>query len=201
MTNPTKPTTAKQTYAKFQPPVPKTQAVQLTHAQSQVVQCCNFYDGFSLDNHGDELRKFLSRGVDDPATIVDKHVSDCGLFALAVWNAVGVEDLRLRERYQTGMAISWLVDIAGLHHAVRHIMEHGVPTVGALLHWKNHDKNDDHVAFLTKPIALTRGKWLGECIGGGGNDCAIGTAEGDMLWSWGRPLHAWYDINALCSST
>jgi len=199
-TTKTRPTAA-ENYAKFRPPVAQREVVQLTHAQSQVVQCCNYFEGFSLDSHADELRKFLSRGVDDPASIIDKHVSDCGLFALAVWNAVGVNDLRLRERYQIGMAISWLIDIAALQHAVRHVLTDGVPTVGALLHWQTPGKTDDHVSFLTKPITKSRGKWLGECIGGGGSDCAINAAEGNMLWSWGRPLHAWYDINALCSST
>lgn len=179
------------------PPPPVT----LTHAQRQVVQCCSFFDGMSLDSHPEELRTFLARGVDDPASIVDKHVSDCGLFALAVWHSIGVQDLRLTEKYQMGMAIAWLVDIASLYRAVRHPKHDGIPTIGALLHWQTPGKPNDHVSFLTSPVALVRGQWMGECIGGGGHDCGINRSEGNVLWSWGRPLQAWYDINALMPET
>jgi hypothetical protein len=191
--------TASKYYAKFQRPGPvlENQTPIRTHAQVQVVQCCSFFAGMSLDSHADELRHFLARDVDDPATIVDKHVSDCGLFALAVWHALEVQDLRLTEKYQMGMAIAWLVNIAGLHGAIRHPIHDGIPTVGALLHWQTHGKPDDHVSFLTKAVTLSRGQWLGECIGGGGKDCAINRTAGNVLWSWGRPLQAWYDINAL----
>lgn len=168
-----------------------------TFVQNQVVQCVSHFIGFSLDNHGDQLREFLSRGVDDPETIVDTHVSDCGLFALAVWLGVGVRDEVLSEKYQTGKAIEWLVEIATRHNAVRHIRD-GIPTIGALLHYRTHGKNDDHVEFLLSQPLMR--KWIAHHAGGGRTDCGIGEGTSNILWSLGRPLQAWYDINALCST-
>lgn len=178
-------------------PQPFKEQQLLTHAQMQVVQCVTFYEGASLANRGDELRRFIARGVDDPAGILDEHVSDCGLFALAVWHAIDVQDLRLTEKYKLGMAISWLVDIAGLHNAVRHPLHDGVPTVGALMHYATPHKNNDHVEFLLSPAMNVRGQWLADHAGGGRADCAIGSGHSDVRWSLGRPLQAWYDINAL----
>jgi hypothetical protein len=176
---------------------PPPEAQRLTHPQSQIVQCVTFFDGFSLDHHGQELREFIARGVDNPQAILDKHVSDCGLFALAVWHAIGIADPIVDKPYQSGMAISWLLHIAKSHGALRTPKADGMPSVGSLLYYEIRGLNDDHVTFLTKPIVLDRGRWLGECIGGGGADCAIGKATGNMLWSWGRPLQAWVDVNAL----
>lgn len=167
----------------------------ITFPQQQLVQCVKYYIGFTLENHGDELRYFLSRGVDDPATIVDTHISDCGLFALAVWLEVGIRDEKLSEKYQTGKAIEWLVEITNRHNATRHIRD-DIPTVGALLHYHTHGKNDDHVEFLLSPPTI--GQWIANHAGGGRANCGIGEGTSNILWNLGRPLQAWYDINALC---
>lgn len=169
----------------------------LTYVQSQVLQCVSFYQGFSLHNHALELREFIARGVDNPAGILDKHVSDCGLFALAVWHAIGVNDAIVDKPYQSGMAISWLLHIAKVHGALRTPKANGFPSVGSLLYYETRGENDDHVTFSTKAVVFSRAQWLGETIGGGGTDCAIGKSSGNILWSWGRPLQAWIDINAL----
>jgi hypothetical protein len=170
---------------------------ELNYIQRQVVQCVTFYIGASLDNREDELRRFIARGVDDPATILNKHVSDCGLFALAVWYAVDVQDTVLGEKYQIGKAIEWLVEIAARHNAVRHIMKDGPPTVGALMHYYTHGKNDNHVEFLLSPPVKNKG-WIAEHGGGGRADCGIGSSTSDILWNVGRPLQEWYDISTLC---
>ncbi len=175
----------------------------LSHLQSQVLQCVKYYVGTDLEHNGDALRKFISRGIDDPATILDAHVSDCGLFAFAVWHAVGVDHPLLSTPYHVGMAITWLVEIARVFQAVRHPKHDGVPTVGSLLHYyrTNPDgtsKNDDHVEFVLSNPILGKG-WLAEHAGGGRADCGIGDATSDILWSLGRPLQAWYDITAFKS--
>lgn len=173
----------------------------VTPAQSQVVQCVSHYVGFSLSNHGQELREFLARGVDNPQTIVDAHVSDCGLFALAVWHVVGVQDPRLAQKYQIGMAIEWLHSIAQLHNAIRHPSHDGPPSIGSLMEYFITGKNDNHVEFVIGRIIESPQGWMAPHAGGGRPDCAIRRGWSDVKWSDGRPLQRWYDINALIGGT
>jgi hypothetical protein len=78
---------------------------ELSVYQQKIVDTVTPWIGASLLNRGQELREFISRGVDDPRYQLNEHISSCGLFALAVWHAAGVKHELLKMPYQTGKAI------------------------------------------------------------------------------------------------
>ena len=155
--------------------------------------------GTSLDNRGQELREFIARGIDDPAQILDAHVSDCALFALAVWHSVGIDHPLCNARYENGKAMQWIEEITRDRRAIRYPNRHGTPKPGSVLHYYSHRPSlDDHVEFLMSEVTgnSERG-WLAAHAGGGRKNCAIGTGTGDIRWNVGRPLQCWYDPTAL----
>lgn len=155
--------------------------------------------GTSLDNRGQELREFIARGIDDPAQILDAHVSDCALFALAVWHCVGVDHPLCRAEYVTGKAMQWIEAIARDRLAIRFPKRDGVPKLGSLMHYYSHRPSlDDHVEFLMSEVTVDPDiEWSAQHAGGGRTNCAIGTATSDIRWNFGRPLQCWYDPEAL----
>lgn len=171
---------------------------ELTEEQAAVIHIVTNCSGWSLHDHSDELRKFLSRGVNNPATLLDAHVSTCGLFGLAVWHEVHVQHKLVKAPYVTGMAIAWLDTIARDLGAIRHPAKDGPPKPGALMHYYNAGDNDDHVEFCLSDVTELHGTlWLAHHGGGGRADCGIGIGHSDIKWSSGRPLQAWFDLEAL----
>lgn len=174
---------------------------QLSKAAAMVIHCVNHFSGFSLANHGEEMREFLAReGIDDPATLVDSQVSDCGLFALAVWHRIGVHHKFVEAKYVTGMAIAWLTSIAADCNAIRHPVKDGPPKAGALMHYFTPRTNDNHVEFLLSDPEIYPSVWVAFHGGGGRANCGIGIGHSDIKWNMGRPLQEWYDVDALVAA-
>lgn len=180
---------------------------ELTVYRQQVVDAVTPWIGASLLNRADEFRHFIARDVDDENDQLDEHVSSCGLFALAIWYSLRVNDELVRRPYENGKAITWLVEIAGNLGAVRYPREHGAPTVGALMHYHSPRPSlDDHVEFcLTVPVgestAQGQSRLTAMHAGGGRPHCGVGALNGTIWWNMGRPLQAWYDADALLGST
>lgn len=169
---------------------------ELSIAQESIISSVRPWIGASLLVREQELRQFIARGVDDPRYELNEHVSDCGLFALAVWHDVGVDHHLCNDKYVSGMAIIWVTEIAHDLKAVRYPKRDGMPVPGALCHWySRRPSKDDHVAFTLGPVA--DGTHFADYAGGGGAECAINSGRGDIRFSWGRPLQCWYDPNAL----
>jgi hypothetical protein len=161
--------------------------------ERKIVDLVKPWVGSNLRVRGDELRAFISRGIDDPESELDAHISTCGLFALAVWHAAGVKHELIARPYQMGQAIIWLAQIAKDLGAIRYPKRDGAPRPGALLHYKTATHNDDHMA-----VPRAEGKqWLADHAGGGRPDAGVGEGGSDLLWSSGRPLQEYYDPNAL----
>ncbi len=168
----------------------------LSIAQDSMVSVVRPWIGASLLVRDQELREFIARGVDDPRWELDEHVSDCGLFALAVWHEIGVAHHLCKEKYVAGMAIIWLTQIAHDLQAIRYPRRDGPPVPGALMHYySRRPSKDDHVEFcLSKPAKTT---WMADHAGGGRQECAIGSGRSDIRWNAARPLQCWYDPDAL----
>jgi hypothetical protein len=174
------------------------QAGKLTESQARVIACVNHFNGYSLKNHETELRAFIARqGVDNPKTLLDPHVSDCGLFALAVWHALGVPHKLVKQPYVIGFALAWLYEIARDREAIRHPAKDGPPKPGSLMHYFHNGKTDNHVEFCLSEVQQFESVWVAFHSGGGRPNCAISAGHSDIRWSSGRPLQEWYDIDAL----
>lgn len=160
-----------------------------------VVQTVESWIGASLKDRADDLKAFISRGHNDQLNLLTPQVSSCGLFALAVWFAVGVDHELVRARYQTGKAITWIEHIASDLGAVRHVKHDGPPSVGSLLHYySKRPSYNDHVEFL---LSEPNARGLSKHAGGGRKDCKVGAGEDNLSWNGGRPLQVWYDLAAL----
>lgn len=181
----------------------------MTEAQRATVQMVKSYVGCSLSNRAPELRLLISRGIDNPATIIYEGRSTCGLFVLGIWHALAVDHPLLAEPYQTGMAITWALRIAHDLGALRYPQRDGPPCPGAVMHYYTKQSYvagnpNDHVEFcLSAPEVSTAhggtpSEWIADHAGGGRSHC--GVSEGgpdDILWNYGRPLQAWICPDAL----
>jgi hypothetical protein len=165
----------------------------MTPQQQYIVDSVRSLIGASLNERCDELCQLIGRGVDDGRSHLSSKVSDCGLFALGIWKAVGIDHELLGTSYVTGMAIAWVVKIATEKNAVRHVKQDGLPVPGALMHYYSpRPSQNDHVEFcLSEPTPMANH------AGGGRANCAIGEDTGNILWNCGRPLQCWYDPEAL----
>lgn len=167
----------------------------MTEQGMRLVSLVRKFDNCDLDHNGDELRAFISRGIDNPDTLLNAHISTCGLFALAVWHALEIPHPLLSEPYVPGMAIAWLVQIAHDLGAVRFPRGHAPPGVGALMHYHSRrPSNDDHVEFCLGPVDS---HYFADHGGGGRAKCGVDVSNSNVYWNLGRPLQAWYDLEAL----
>lgn len=167
----------------------------LSMGQQMIIQAVRSWIGASLLVREQELREFVARGVDDPRYDLNSHVSDCGLFALAIWHAVGVPHELVNAKYVNGMAITWIVHIAHDLQSIRYPKRDGLPVPGALMHYFSpRPSNNDHLEFYLKRLDEHGLAWH---AGGGRAECEIGDATSNILWSSSRPLQCWYDPRAL----
>lgn len=168
----------------------------MTPEQQRMIDIVNPWIGCSLNHCGDVLQAFFAR-VLGKGLLCD-GVSDCGLFALAVWTEAGVKHPLIGRPYVNGMAIAWIETIAKDLNAVRHVHDNGKPKGGALMHYFSHRPSyNDHVEFCLEDP----GHLLMHHAGGGRAHCAIGEGCSDVLWSSGRPLQRWYDADALLGAS
>jgi hypothetical protein len=168
----------------------------MTPAQIAVTELVQEWLGASLRHDCEKLCTFIGRGcTPNPRGLLNEKISNCGLFALAVWHAAGVKSPLLDEPYRIGMAIAWIERIATSLGAVRHPKD-GLPTAGSLMHYySKRPSTNDHVEFcLEEPDQETGVALHG---GGGRAHCEIDSLVSDVRWSSGRPLQHWYDIAAL----
>jgi hypothetical protein len=173
----------------------------ITRKEAQVVHLVAHFLGYSLRNHGSDLRKLLARdGVDNPSQIADVHVSDCGLFGLGVWHRVDVHHPLMSQGYVIGMAIAWLYEIARDLGAIRFPHKDGPPKPGALMHYFHDGKPDNHVEFCLSHVQVYDSVWLAHHGGGGRALGAIAAGHSNILWNADRPLQEWYDIDTLCEA-
>jgi hypothetical protein len=159
-----------------------------------IIELVNSYVGDSLVNKKEDLALLVARQVDDPNQIVQIK-TNCGLFALGIWYAVGVQHDLLKIKYISGQAIAWVRKIALAKGALRSYPKDGPPVAGALMHYYTPGTNNNHVEFLlenpNKHIALH--------AGGGRDKNEIGSGTSDITWSAqpSRRLQEWVDPAAL----
>jgi len=146
--------------------------------------------GCSLSNRRDELAQLVCFPGDDPAQDV-LIPTNCAMFALGIWRACGVNHELLLGPYKIGMAMAWVLQIARDYGAlVRATSTIECPPPGALMHYANDGKNNDHVEFcLSEPNSLRQI----EHAGGGRTNNAITMGTGMWSWNYGRPLQHWVD--------
>lgn len=172
----------------------------IPNAGDGIVELVTRYVGCSLENRCAELGELIARGVDDAEEIV-KVRTNCGMFALGVWHACGVQHELLERPYVNEKAIGWLVTIAHSLGAVRYPKESGRPLPGALMHyWLRDGKvtKSHHVEFC---LELPDIAWHAPHAGGGRPNNEIGQGNGDIRWNAGRPLQCWYDPVSLLEQT
>lgn len=162
--------------------------------QRNLIQTVRDHVGCSLLERREELAALVCFPGDDPAQDVQIR-TNCGMFALGVWRRCGVDHPLLQGRYRSGMAIAWVLKIARDNGALRRATtQDGPPPAGALLHWANDGRPNDHVAFC---ISDPDEQHLVDIAGGGAKDNAITCARGPWSWNFGRPLQHWVDPIAL----
>lgn len=154
---------------------------------NNIVELVKSYIGDSLLHNKEDLALLVSRHVDDPNQSVQIK-TNCGMFALGVWCAVGVQHSLLQSPYKNGMAIVWLRQIAKSKNALHSYPKDGRPVAGSLLHYYTPGKNDNHVEFL---LENPNQKFIALHAGGGRANNEIGSGSGDIRFSSGRPLKEW----------
>jgi hypothetical protein len=160
---------------------------------NDIIEIVKSYVGDSLIHNKEDLALLTARGVDDPNKIV-QITTNCGLFTLGVWWAVGVQHELLKRKYKSGMAIAWVRQIAQDKKALRSYPKDGLPIPGATMHYYTPGKNDDHVEFL---LESPNNKHLALHGGGGRPQNAITSGTGDIILNSNRKLMAWIDPVAL----
>lgn len=178
----------------------ETMRKQPSESAVQLVELVQQYIGCSLDNRCDELGQLVSRDVDDPKTIVEV-TTNCGMFALGIWHAMGVPHELLQTPYVNERAIGWIMAIAHDFGAIRYPKRDGLPAMGSLMHyWVRQGTRtvNHHVEFcLSTPDAHGNAKHAG----GGRSHNAITASVSDVKWGASGPLQAWYDIDDLLDGT
>jgi hypothetical protein len=162
---------------------------------NDIVEIINSYIGDSLKKNREDLALLVARQIDDPNQVVQIK-TNCGMFALGVWWAVGVQHELLKTKYQNGMAIAWLRKIANEKKAIRTYPKDGPPIAGALMHYYTVGSNNNHVEFL---LENPNNKMVALHAGGGRKDNEIGSGVSDIRWSNtpDRKLKEWFDPIAL----
>ena len=171
---------------------------------ARIARIVRAYDGCRLHDPGTqlqhpriwELAALVGRGVNDQQMVTWQ--TNCATFALGVLSAAG---LPCGPATKIGEAFSDLVRIgyslnawqASRPENIADAAHPGDYPVGALLWYRLDGTNDDHVEFFLGRAA--DGKML---HGGGGRaDNAITVAEGEVDWSWGRPVWRWLEPGLL----
>jgi hypothetical protein len=162
---------------------------------NDIVEFVKSYVGDSLLHNKEDLALLVSRQVDDPNQVVQIK-TNCGMFALGVWCAVGVQHPLLHTKYKSGMAIAWVRQIAIAKKALRTYPKDGPPVAGALLHYYTPGTNNNHVEFL---LENPNDKHVALHGGGGRENNAITSGTSDITWSYqqSRKLQEWVDPVAL----
>jgi hypothetical protein len=168
---------------------------------AKIARLVRKYEGCSSSTRRAELGALVARGVDRPESVVDIR-TNCGMFALGIFAAAGVEHPLLDRPYVSGMAISWLRQIGLQRKALQRYtgVTGPAPKVGSLLRYVSptptggKPPNNDHVEFLLGPISM-QGTALHGGGGRAGNAITVGT--GPVLWSAGRPLVEFWDPDLL----
>ena len=160
---------------------------------SDIVSIVKSYVGNSLLHNREDLAILIARQVDDANQIV-QVTTNCGLFTLGVWWAVGVQHELLTRKYKSGMAIAWVRSIAIDKKALRKYPDDGNPIAGAALHYYTPGKNDNHIEHL---LSNPNGNMICEHGGGGRPNNAITSSASDIRTNYYRQLREWIDPIAL----
>lgn len=155
---------------------------------------------WSLSNNKDKLTSLISRGVDGPyAKYVVGWKTNCATSALGFIAAAceTVDNLKsvhplLAEKSEMGTSVSRLVKIAQDKMALGSPNDPSKIKPGCLLWYCTPGKNDDHFEWLLSDIDI---HGHAEHAGGGRADNAITVASGNVLTSFGRPLHKYIDVD------
>ena len=170
-------------------------------AGERIARIVELYEGASRKRDADALGELVAREVDPPKLAVTIK-TNCGMFALGVYFAAGVDSPILRRPYlaKGGLApganaIAWLRELGNVTGALVKLKNQGkIPPgglpVGALLRYNTAGTNNDHVEFLLGPVSSSGVARHG---GGGRKDNAITIETGVVLDSWGRPLVEYWD--------
>lgn len=158
-----------------------------------IIELVKSYIGDSLLNNKEDLALLVSRQVDDPNQVVGIK-TNCGLFALGIWYAVGVQHDLLKTKYVSGQAIAWVRKIALAKNALRTYAKDGPPVAGALMHYYTPGTNNNHVEFL---LENPNEKHVALHAGAGRKNNAVTSDTGDIRFNVGRSLQEWVDPLAL----
>jgi len=158
-----------------------------------IIEIIKSYVGDSLLNKRDDLALLIARQIDDPNQIVQVK-TNCALFTLGVWYAVGVQHDLLKTKYQSGQAIAWIRRIAIDKKALCTYPKDGAPIAGATMHYYTPGSNNNHVEFL---LENPNDKFQALHGGGGRTDNAITSSTSDIRTNYYRQLREWVNPIAI----
>lgn len=158
-----------------------------------IVRCVKAFSGVSLINEKDRLNALflVNEPTPEKAAQTALATTNCGTSARAFYALVGASNSYFNRPYETGMAITWLlqggatsgalVDCSTYPDAWKFIQP------GDLMRYETPGSNNDHVEWaFTSPDATTG---IADHSGGGRDHNRIGPPEtGDIRHSLGRPL-------------
>lgn len=159
----------------------------------RLIEIVRSHVGCSLKVRRDELGRLVARGVDDPEAVVGIK-TNCATSALGVMAEAGVPHPLLKKKYVSGMAISWVRQVAIGMGALVKFDGKTMPKPGSLMRYNTEGTNNDHVEWLLGPIDE---HGVADHGGGGRPDNAITELRGNVLSSWGKPLLEWIDPDKL----
>ena len=160
---------------------------------NDIVEIVKSYIGDSLLHNRNDLALLIARQVDNPDQIVQVK-TNCGLYTLGVWWAVGVQHDLLKKKYVSGQAIAWVRRIAIDKKALRKYPDDGLPIAGSTMHYYTPGSNNNHVEFL---LENSNDKFISLHGGGGRTDNAITSSTSDIRTNYYRQLREWIDPIAL----
>jgi GH24 family phage-related lysozyme (muramidase) len=164
----------------------------------KIVGLVRCYIGCSLIDRRADLGHLVSRGIDNPERVVPIS-TNCATTALGIMVLAGVQHPLLKQPYELGKAVEWVVQVGNdLGAIVKCTGPFGArPQLGSLLRYNTSGKNDDHFEWLLGPINEAG---VADHAGGGRPNNAISEEHSNIWTNNGRPLIEWIDPDRLLAT-
>lgn len=155
--------------------------------------------GHSIDRDPEgELARLVDFPGGPPPEVEVRIKTNCAMFVLGVWRHYGCGSSYLSHPYVSGMALTWVLEIARDAHAL-HLPHDGfLPGPGDVIHYATKPRpgvpvvHDDHVEFaLTVPNAARM--FLHAGAGRANNAVTEHKGLDDYTVNNWRPLRHWVD--------
>jgi hypothetical protein len=175
-------------------------------ASDHIVRAVMAFQGVSLINKRDMLNALFLINEPDAATAAQTAAiqTNCGTFARQILNLCGAPDSYLTRPYQSGMAISFLVqagyDCGAIIDCTKNPENWKLLRKGYLVRYCSPGSSNDHMEFVVSDYV--DGSPIFDHIGGGRPNNSVGPLErGDIRTSMGRPIAMIFDPNKWGIST